>query len=44
MKKEALNGKTGDIVDGLPLPVVVSKSSDYKEEHDDDIFRQIFAR
>ena len=44
MKKEALTGKTGDIDDGLPLPVVVSKSSDYKEEHDDDIFRQIFAR
>ena len=48
MKKEALTGKTGDIDDGLPLPVVVSKSSDYKEEHDDDddddIFRQTFAR
>ena len=43
MKKEALTGKTGDIDDGLPLPVVVSKSSDYKEEHD-DIFRQTFAR
>ena len=45
MKKEALTGKTGDIDDGLPLPVVVSKSN-YKEddEFEDDIFHQTFVR
>jgi solute carrier family 35 protein C2 len=45
MKKEALTGKTGDIDDGLPLPVVVSKSN-YKEDDDfeDDIFHQTFVR
>jgi len=48
MKKEALTGKTGDIDDGLPLPVFVSKSSAYNKEDDDDdeddIFRQTFVR
>jgi len=48
MKKEALTGKTGDIDDGLPLPVFVSKSSAYNKEEDDDddddIFRQTFVR
>ena len=48
MKKEALTGKTGDIDDGLPLPVFVSKSSAYSKEDDDDdeddIFRQTFVR
>jgi len=45
MKKEALTGKTGDLDDGLPLPVVVSKSN-YKEddEYEDDIFHQTFVR
>ena len=48
MKKEALTGKTGDIDDGLPLPVFVSKSSAYNKEDDDDdeddIFHQTFVR
>ena len=48
MKKEALTGKSGDIDDGLPLPVFVSKSSAYNKEDDDDddddIFRQTFVR
>ena len=45
MKREALTGKTGDIDDGLPLPVVVSKSN-YKEDDEDEdgIFHQTFVR
>ena len=42
MKKKATENATSTTV--CLCRVVVSKSSDYKEEHDDDIFRQIFAR
>ena len=42
IRKEALTGKTGDIDDGVALPVVVSKQENDLQE--DDIFRQSFAR